>query len=137
MLGSRKSMPERYQKEIEEILRQTGGIGANGEDKGRRHGIRKLVWGQVKESFEGRGWMPSPGRIILVAICLLLSALFLGSVIPGLTVWLGWMGLILFIVGYGMFFTRPRQPVEKRWRGRSIEDGESLWDRLRGRIPRN
>ena len=130
-------MPERYQKEIEEILEQAGDLGTSGRGRGRRDGILRLAWLQVRESMGGKGWSLSPGRVMLIAIGLLLSALFLGSVIPGLTGLLAWAGLILFIVGYGMFFLRPGRSVEKRWRGRSIDDTESPWDRWRRRLRRS
>ena len=46
---------------------------------------------------------------------------------------MAWGGLVLFIVGYAMFFIRPRK-FEKRWRGQPIDDsGEKFWDRLRRR----
>ena len=130
-------MPERYQKEIEEILEQARDLGTSGRGRGRRDGILRLAWLQVRESMGGKGWSLSPGRVMLIAIGLLLSALFLGSVIPGLTGLLAWAGLILFIVGYGMFFLRPGRSVEKRWRGRPIDDTESLWDRWRRRLRRS
>jgi hypothetical protein len=137
ILGTQELMPERYQKEIEEILRQSGGVGSSDKSKGRRDGILRFIWVQIIEPLGNRGRVISPGRVMLVAICLLVVALFLGSGTPGFTGLLGWMGLVLFIVGYGMFFLRPRSSVDKRWRGRPVEDEESLWDRLRRRSPRN
>ena len=129
-------MAERYQREIEEILQQAGDVGSNGRRRRGRKGFFGLIWQQVAQSVGGRGWSLSPGRVMLIAAGLLLSALFLGSVIPGLTGLLAWGGLILFIVGYGMFFVRPRT-VEKRWRGRPVEDwGDSPWNRLRRRLRR-
>ena len=127
-------MPERYKEEIEEILRQAGDLSPNGRRRRPRDGILRLIWQQLTDSVGGRGWSLTPGRVMLIAAGLLLSALFLGSVIPGLTGLLAWAGLILFIVGYGMFFVRPSK-VEKRWRGRPVDDlGESPWQRLRRRL---
>ena len=40
-------------------------------------------------------------------------------------------GLLLFIVGYGMFFLQPRD-IEKRWRGQPIDqEVDSWWNRFR------
>ena len=136
-LEKQKPMPERYQKEIEEILRQADDIGSSGSGKVGRRGILRVLWSQIMATPGDGGRLLSPGRVMLVAICFLVAALFLGSAIPGFTGWLGWIGLFLFIVGYGMFFLRPRSSAEKRWRGRPVEDVESLWDRLRRRFSRN
>ena len=130
-------MPERYQKEIEDILRQAGDLDPGGGARGRGGGILRLAWRQVADSMGGGAWSLSPGRVMLAAIGLLLSALFLGSVIPGLTGLLAWAGLVLFIVGYGMFLLRPGRSVEKRWRGRPIDEAESPWDRWLRRLRRS
>ena len=73
---------------------------------------------------------------MLIAFVLLLAALVLNSAAPsfGITGLVAWSGLILLIVGYAMFFIRPKpiKPIEKRWRGQKIElNGESWWERLR------
>lgn len=138
-LEKKKSMPDRYQKEIEEILRRTGdtGTGSSDSGRGRKNGILRVLWSQIMATQGDRGRLVSPGRVMLVAICFLAAALFLGSVIPGFTGWLGWMGLFLFIIGYGMFFLRPRSSSEKRWRGRPVEDEETIWDKLRRRFSGN
>ena len=133
-LEKKKSMPDRYQKEIEEILRRTSDTGSSDGGRGRKNGILRVLWSQIMATQGDRGRLFSPGRVMLVAICFLVAALFLGSVIPGFTGLLGWMGLFLFIVGYGMFFLRPRSSSEKRWRGRPVEDEETIWDKLRRRF---
>ena len=33
-----------------------------------------------------------------------------------------WVGVALFIAAYVMFFTKPRIPTEKRWRGQPLDD---------------
>jgi hypothetical protein len=68
---------------------------------------------------------------MLIAVCLLLSALLVRAVVPGIAGPLAWAGLLLFVLGYATFFVRPRG-VEKRWRGQSIEEPRrSWWDRIR------
>jgi hypothetical protein len=124
-------MSQRYQKEIEDILRQAGDLGSGGRPRGPRGGFLWLVWRYIRGSIGGKHWSITPGRVMLIAVSLLLSALIMQAAIPGLVGPLAWGGLILFIVGYAMFFIRPRR-VEKRWRGQPIDDsGESWWARFR------
>ena len=127
-------MPERYKREIEEILRQAGELG-NGKGPGsQRPGLLKLAWRHAVQSLGGKTWSISPGRVMLLAFSLLLAAVVVGSAVPGLIAPLAWLGLILLIVGYAMFFIRPPR-IEKRWRGQKIDyDGDSWWDRLRRKI---
>ena len=126
-------MSNRYQREIEEILKQAGDLGTIGRDRKPRQSFRRLLWSYVSQSLGGRGWSISPGRIMLIAGALLLSALIVRVVAPGLVAPLAWAGLLLFIVGYAMIFVKPPR-IEKRWRGQSLEDaGESWWDRIRRR----
>jgi len=125
-------MARRYEEEIEDILKQAGEIGSVGPTK-RRKGFFVLLLSYVTQSVGGRNWSITPGRIILTAAALLLVGLLLQSSIPGIGALMAWGGLALFIVGYAMFFIRPRK-FEKRWRGQPIDDsGEKFWDRLRRR----
>ena len=125
-------MPERYQQEIEEILRQSGEL--TGKPK-RQPSFLKLVWRHFLQSLGGKTWSISPGRVMLAAVSLLLTALLISSAAPGFVAPLAWAGLLLFIVGYAMFFIKPQKPLEKRWRGQKIElEGDSWWDRLRKKL---
>ena len=126
-------MSNRYQREIEEILKQAGELAPAAEPPPKQVSFRRLLWLQVRQSLGGKAWSISPGRVMVVAVLLLLSALVLNATLPGLTGPLAWSGLILFIVGYGLFFVRPRK-VAKRWRGQPIEEQQSWWSRLRGRF---
>ena len=125
-------MPKRYEEEIEEILKQVGEV-----DPGpvrRRRGFLGLLGAYVFRLLGGGTWAITPGRVMLTAgVVLLLGLLMPMLVQASIWAWLAWGGLILFIVGYAMFFIRPRK-VEKRWRGQPIDDGdESLWERLKRR----
>ena len=119
-------MSNKYQKEIEEILKQAGGLAPVGRPPTPRDGFWGLIRGYIGRFLGGKGWAITAGRVMLAAVVLLLGALILR------VGFLAWAGLLLFIVGYGMFFIKPRSSSEKRWRGQPLEGvGESWWDRLR------
>ncbi len=128
-------MPERYKREIEEILKQAGEIGSPPkEPKPRKPSIWQLIWLYVKRSLGGKAWSLSPGRVLLIAISLLLAALLVRPFSGGLVAPLAWAGLLLFIIGYAMFFVKPPK-IERRWRGPAIGDGrESWWHRIRRKL---
>ena len=126
-------MSQRYQKEIEEILEQSGGLKRTGRGGGSGTPLWRLVWRWVFGLLRGRSWS-EPGRLILIAVSLLLSALIIRAIVPGIAGPVAWAGLLLFVLGYAMFFVRPRR-MEKRWRGQPIDEpGRSWWDRIRRKI---
>ena len=127
-------MSQRYQEEIEEILKQAGELDPSGGGKKPRESIWRLIWLYVCQSLGGKRLSFSAGRVMLVAVCLLLSALIIRAVVPGLVAPFAWAGLLLFLVGYGMFFVKPPK-IEKRWRGEPLDSsGDSWWDKLRRRL---
>mgnify|MGYP001191181575 CR=1 FL=1 len=124
-------MPEKYQKEIEEILRQAGEMTPS--RRGRKPGPG--VWQAAKlyaaQSLGGKAWSLSAGRILVVAICLLLLAAIFSRIVPGIGAPLALAALLLGIGGYGMLLAKPRK-LEKRWRGQTLDEGgTSWWDRIR------
>ena len=72
---------------------------------------------------------------MLLGFVLILSALLVIPLAGGKAGLLGWAGLILFIIGYGMVLAKPPK-VRKTWRGEQIEDNPSWLDRIRKRITR-
>lgn len=133
-------MSSKYQREIEEILQNAGDIGGGGrrsKSSSSNNGIGffKLVWMYVKQSLGGRFWSISPGRVMLVGFVLILSTLLARPFVGGIAGWLGWAGLLMFIIGYGMVLVRPPK-VQKKWRGEPIEDDSSWLDRIRRKINR-
>ena len=119
-------MPNKYQKEIEEILRQAGDVAPAGPVHGPRRSFWSLLWAYVRHSFRAKGLWPSPGRVMLIAVSLLLVALLMNAFQLGRAAPLAIAGLLLFIVGYGMFFIHPPK-IEKRWRGQPVDDDEERW----------
>ena len=126
-------MPDRYQREIEDILQQAGDLGTGPRSARRRRGLLALVWRYLGQAPSGKAWAITPGRVMLAAVAVLLLALVAGSMTSGVAPLLGFAGLLLFIVGYAMFFIKPPK-AEKRWRGQPIEYGSSWWSRLRKRL---
>ena len=119
-------MPEKYQDEIEEILRRSGEsapVSGSRErqlppedspdalgplpDDGRSDGGRKRWW----PSF-------SPGKVMLGGLIIfVIGAMWLGPLL--------WIGLAVLVVAYLLFFVKPGSTnLEKRWRGRSVESEE-------------
>ena len=129
----------KYQREIEEILQKAGDIGGGRKPKsassGKSIGFFRLVWLYVRQSLGGRFWSISPGRVMLLGFVLLLSALLVIPLVGGRAGLLGWAGLIIFIIGYGMVLVRPPK-VQKKWRGEPIEEESSWLDKIRRKINR-
>ena len=132
-------MSSKYQREIEEILQKAGDIGGGRKrepaSSDRGIGFFRLVWTYVRQSLGGRFWSISPGRVMLLGFVLLLSALLVIPLAGGRAGLLGWAGLIVFIIGYGMVLVRPPK-VQKKWRGEPIEDDASWLDKIRRKINR-
>lgn len=135
-------MPSRYEKEIEDILEKAGDFGAEpvkgAPKKPRSRSVRRLVWLYVRQSLSGKPWSVSPGRVMLIGFVLLLSTLLVMQFVDGVAGYLAWAGLLLCIIGYGMFLARPPS-AEKRWRGKPIDTERRsrlgiAFDRIRRRL---
>ena len=89
-------MPERYQREIEEILRQTGdassSISKSGKNKLNPVSRIGLYLRKITSLLSGRIWVTS--------ILLLFSSIFVSAAVPGILGPLLWLGLILFLCVY-------------------------------------
>jgi uncharacterized membrane protein len=125
------AMPEKYQEEIEEILKraeETAPLSpARGAEK-RARDLPRLSPGADRttpQSSNANSRWPSlsAGKIALVGLILLTVGLWK-------TVFL-WVGLGLLVLAYLLFFVQPRSVShEKRWRGRALERRPSPWQRL-------
>lgn len=125
-------MPEKYRREIEEILQKLEEAPVPQRHRMRRRLsslVRPLEW-----LFRKKYWRPSPGRVMLVSLVLLVTALafqaagvFARAVMPMI-----WVAVALFVVSYALMFIRPPGKYEKRWRGSRVEDQSPAWkERLR------
>ena len=115
-------MPDQYEQEIEDILRQAEAEAPLPQPRSRQS-LRGLVRQYARQSLNNNAWGISPGRIMLTALALILAAILLRPFLPSLFGLLAWAGLIIFIIAYGLFFVKPsRKYPPKKWRGRYVED---------------
>ncbi len=122
---------DRYQREIEEILEQ---VNESPPPSGRPTRVARRS-SPRPEPRRGGGFAPTDlftSRNLLVAGVALIIAGFFG------VDFLIWAGLGCFVAAYLVFFMKPRSPIEKRWRGQSIEDPrpESALSRIWRRLNR-
>ena len=128
-------MPARYQREIEEILDQSGsqGAGQAAPSSPRAEGGSPRWKLRVPQALGFSGWRVSPGKLMLASFAILLSALLLNAFSAPAVGLVAWSGVALFIVAYALFFILPpKSRAERRWRGRPVDYGHPSWrDRLR------
>ena len=124
-------MSERFQKEIEEILQHSGELPEK-EAPRRQEGKRRIF----PVSFKGFSKGLSPGKVLLVSVALLLTALLVRGAAPAFMGLLLWVSLVLFITAYALFFVRWEDRVERRWRGMVVDysTAPSWWQRLRRKL---
>ena len=130
-------MQDRYQKEIEEILKNAGEIlpEESGSEKEKPledlpQAVRHAAAASRPTPYistKGRWPTVTPGKILMTGLVVFVVTALL-------QIWvLIWVGLALLVFGYLLFFITPRSiSMEKRWRGESIEDvPDSPWDRFK------
>ena len=126
-------MPEKYQDEIEEILRRSSESALmkslrdrqqpsddSSEDYSSPRDDHQVHAGSV------RRWPSlSPGKVMLGGLVVfVIGALWFSPLI--------WVGLAILVGAYLLFFVRPGSTsLEKRWRGRSMEEQSSSVDKLK------
>ena len=127
-------MSDKYKREIEEILKQAGEIAVPEKKRQPKTSLWRLIWRNITRSLGGKMWSLSPSRVMLIAVVLFLLSMVFRATGLGIVGPLAWAGLLLFIIGYAMFFIRPKK-VEKLWRGQPIDiTGETLWNRIRRKL---
>ncbi len=131
-------MPEKYEREIEELLRQMGDLA---QQEGWRTRLRRR-WGRIAGYFHTRTHsldrILTPGNIIKASLLLLVASFLLRAFVPRLSVYAYLIGLVLLVVGIAAFVLSERSAPEHRWRGRIIDlSGQqqpwwiSIWYRWR------
>lgn len=128
-------MPEKYQQEIEEILKKVGEAPpGDPPDRSERPLEDRPHTGQPSRRAPASrpGSSPrwptiTPGKVLLTGLILFVVAalLKLGTLV--------WIGLGLLVVAYLFFYITPRSvSYEKRWRGQPLDEGySSPWERFK------
>ena len=129
-------MPERYQDEIEEILRKAGEIPPSQPGQQREDDRGTSAVGasgpspQPVNNYKGRWLRFSPGKLMLAGLVIFVIGALTWQ--PAI-----WIGLAVLVASYLLFFVKPRSmSIEKRWRGQLIEDRQTPWDRFKGWLKR-
>ena len=122
-------MPEKYEREIEEILAKSF---KGSKRSNTNKSLLNMLFRYLNQSVSVRNFKISPGRIMLVGICLLLLSLIIRTFAPTWTSFFAWTGLLILILGYFLFFLGSKNSApEKRWRGRPIETKSKWTDRFK------
>ena len=122
-------MPEKYEREIEEILAKSS---KDSKRSNANKSLLNMIFRYLNQSVSVRNFKISPGRIMLVGICLLLLSLIIRTFAPTWTSFFAWTGLLILILGYFLFFLGSKNSSpEKRWRGRPIETKSKWTDRFK------
>lgn len=122
-------MPEKYEREIEEILAKSS---KDSKRSNANKSLLNMILRYLNQSVSVRNFKISPGRIMLVGICLLLLSLIIRTFAPTWTSFFAWTGLLILILGYFLFFLGSKNSApEKRWRGRPIETKSKWTDRFK------
>ena len=122
-------MPEKYEREIEEILAKSS---KGSKRSNTNKSLLIMIFRFLNQSVSVRNFKISPGRIMLVGICLLLLSLIIRTFAPTWTSFFAWTGLLILILGYFLFFLGSKNSApEKRWRGRPIETKSKWTDRFK------
>lgn len=127
-------MTDKYVQEIEEILKKAEASDNQEEiEKSKSRRFANLPGGKLMNKVFGLLKIDqiSSRKVMIVGLSILVLALLLNALMPGGVHLLIWTGLVLIVVTYGVFVARPGLRHEKRWRGRVIEETESLNDKLK------
>ena len=126
-------MPEKYQDEIEEILRRVDDVAPSDSPKeverplDDRSTLLKNSPLAPSPGHGKRGRWPSitPGKIMLAGLIVFLVGVVIFSPLI-------WVGLGMLVVAYLLFFVSPKSiSYEKRWRGRIVEERRTTWQRVK------
>lgn len=139
-------MSERYEREIDEILRKFDGQLSSpprriGQPVHRRQ--TPLTRGRAAQALwtlYSLRWRWGADQVMLAGYALALASFLLIRVFPVLLVPLGWTVVMLLAGGYLAGYRRGGSLPERRWRGRPMQyDRPRLsawWESLRRRWPR-
>jgi hypothetical protein len=129
-------LPDRYQREIEDILRRMGESPEPTKQKWSWH----LSWRQVvKHIIVIRSMflsIASPGNVLKVSLILLAASFVLRFMMPRFAVYVSSIAVVLLVVGVAGFVMSEHNPTTRGWRGRPLElpgdrlpRWQALWER--------
>ena len=125
-------MPDKIEREVEEILRK---LDRFVPEEGRLARTRRRLVQAVSDFSHAlmvRLSRVSLGHLMLVSLVLVVLAFFFRSASPTLARWVIIGGLILFFGAFVLSLLGGRSQYERRWRGQVIDLSEpSLGSRLR------
>ena len=126
-------MPDKYQDEIEEILRRAGEAAPRDTTKEVERPLEDRSTllrdsepaGSPKHRNLGRWPSITPGKMMLAGVIIFLVGLIFFELLI-------WVGLGMLVVAYLLYFVSPRSfSQEKRWRGRVVEERRTAWQRVK------
>ncbi len=113
-------MPKRYEREIDDLLRQIGFP--------YRRPTPLQRWGDtLRHVLAGMGRPSSPGQLMLASFALAVASLFLFALWPWWGRALGLVAMALFVIAFFTHFIKPGLRPQRRWRGRIVEDTSLPW----------
>ncbi len=124
--------PDKYQEEIEELLRGMGETKPSGNKRDMEPppDDAPIVPNQPPQQVANRRptWSfpsVSPAKLAMIGIMtLILGAFWIRPLI--------WVGMGFLLGAYLLYFVKPRSiSNEKRWRGQVVEEEPKSWDKLR------
>ena len=135
-------MSELYQREIEEILCKVSQSALEEPPRKSQKNLLLRRLGGTVRSLLGVVYLSS-GLLVPIGLGLLLMGVLVTVALPGLLGPIAWLGFIGVILVYFLFFAAKSSPdVEKRWRGRVVEQPRAVsgwgvfWYRLRRTLKR-
>ena len=110
-------MPDKYEREIEEILRKASFSGRSGRARQPQPGISS--WLRATWQRYAATWTPT--RLMVVGIAIAFLGYFLRAIVPPLAGPVTLVALVLLIGGLVMSVTGKGQGRTTGWRGRTID----------------
>ena len=132
--GVHAPMPDRYQREIDELLIHL-------EGRLRKESLSSKLSRRLRPYTRGLSSTlaaflrrPPTEQFMIASMVLVLGAFVFGFFAPRLQFYLGILALFCFLLALGLSIAGRRSPgYQKRWRGRPIDypAGQTIWDHLR------
>ncbi len=114
-------MPEKYEREIEELLRQMGDLEPKETWKVRARRLWDRAAAGVRVRARSLNGILTPGNMIKISLILLLASFVLRGFVPRFSVYAYLIGLVLLVVGIAAFVLAGRSAPRQTWRGRVID----------------